>query len=204
MIKLMLKVYVVLIVTTMGAFTCNVNMNNAPTKKTFHKKWYDVWLTYWAEDGAWWGMNGYTIHNSFETGIPIKREEWHNIETEWNNQEDAKWKPCLVGLVWKTKKRNPALKKYIKCLEELNKHTPPLVSKEEWDEYKEWQKVGSKWKPSFFMNDNKKADEIMKKYSELEVYFANYTQNSKKYQKLLNKMPECPVWTAIAAVVPDY
>ena len=23
----------------MGAFDCNVNMDNAPTKKSFHKKW---------------------------------------------------------------------------------------------------------------------------------------------------------------------
>ena len=76
-------------------------------------------------------------------------------------------------------------------MEELEKHIPPLVSKEEWDEYKEWQKTGGKWKPYFFMNDNKKADEIMKKYSELETYFSNYEKNNKKYQKLLKKKTIC-------------
>jgi len=186
----------------MGAFTCNVNMKNAPTKKSFHKKWENI--MHGPGDGAWWGMNGYNLHSSIETGAPMKREEWNKIEEDWNNQKDAKWKPCLVGLVWKTKTRRPALKKFIKCLKELEENPPPLVSKEEWDEYREWQKTGSKWKPHFFMNDNKKADEIMKNYSTLEKYFANYEKNHKKYQKLLKKMPECPVWTAIAAVVPDY
>ena len=186
----------------MGAFECNVNINNAPTKKSLHKKWENV--KYSPGNGSWWGMNGYTLHSSFEKGVPIKREEWDKIETEWNNKKDAKWNPCLVGLVWKTKTRNPALKKFIKCLEELEKHIPPLVSKEEWDEYREWQKTGGKWKPYFFMNDNKKADEIMKKYSELETYFSNHEKNNKKYKKLLKKMPECPVWTTIAAIVPDY
>ena len=186
----------------MGAFTCNIDIANAPTKKFLHKKWEKI--MYSPGDGVWWGMNGYNLHSSFEKGVPIKREEWNKIEKEWNNQEDAKWKPCLIGLVWKTKKRNPALKKYIKCLEELDKHTPPLVSKEEWNEYREWQKTGGKWKPYFFMNDCKKADEIMKKYPELERYFTNYKKNSNKYQKLLKKMPECPVWTAIASVLPDY
>ena len=80
---------------------------------------------------------------------------------------------------------------------------PPVVSKAEFDEYKEWQKVGGKWKPYFFMNDNVKASEIMTKYSELEIYFANYEKNNKKYQKHLKKKPECPVWAAIASVVPE-
>ena len=186
----------------MGAFECNVNVNNAPTKKSLHKKWENV--KYSPGNESWWGMNGYKLHSSFETGVPIKREEWDKIEAEWNNKENAKWSPCLVGLVWKTKTRNPALKKFIKCLEELEKHTPPLVSKEEWDEYREWQRTGGKWKPYFFMIDDKKSMEIMKKYSELETYFADYEKNNKKYQKLLKKIPECPVWTTIAAIVPDY
>ena len=186
----------------MGAYTCNVNMEGAPTKKAFHEKWEKMRCG--PGDGTWWGMNGYNLHSSIETGVPIKREEWDKIETEWNNQKDAKWKPCLVGLVWKTKTRRPALKKFIKWLEELDNIMPPLVSKEEWDEYREWQKTGSRWKPYFFMNDNKKADEIMKKYSELEIYFTNYEKNNKIYKKHMKKKPECPVWTAISAVVPDY
>ena len=186
----------------MGAFTCNVNLKNAPTKESFHKKWKNMMSG--PGDGVWWGMNGYNLHSSIETDNPIKRDEWNKIEEDWNNQKDAKWKPCLVGLVWKTKTRRPALKKFIKCLKELEENTPPLVSKEEWYEYREWQKTGGKWKPHFFMNDNKKAHEIMEKYSTLEEYFSNYEKNIKKYQKLLKKMPECPVWTVIAAVVPDY
>ena len=120
-------------IINMGGYTCNVNMDKAPTTASFHAKWKKMMQG--PGDGAWWGMNGYKIHGSFETGVPIKRGEWDKIEDEWNNQKNAKWEPCLVGLVWKTKKRNPALKKFIKSLEELGKHIPPLVSKEEWDEY---------------------------------------------------------------------
>ena len=184
----------------MGSDICNETLNNAPTKKTFEKIYRDIRDI--PNDREWWGMNGYTYHESFTKGVPLKQGEWDKIETTQNNQEDAKWCAALIGLVWKTKKRTVALKKYIKYLEELEANAPPLVSKEEWDEYLEWQKVGGKWKPYFFMNDWKKADEIMKKYSELETYFANYEKNNKKYQKLLKKKPECPVWTTIAAVVP--
>jgi len=53
------------------------------------------------------------------------------------------------------------------------------------------------------MKDDEKAAEIMGEYTKLETYFANYEKNNKKYQKLLKKMPECPVWTTIAAVVPE-
>lgn len=184
----------------MGAFDCNCNMSNAPTKKSFQKKYKKIRNQ---PDDGWWGMHGYIFHESIKTGIPLKRAEWDKIEKEWNDRKDAKWNPCLVGLVWKTKKRNPALKKFIKCLEELEENTPPRVSKEEWGEYKEWQKVGGKWKPYFFMKDDEKAAEIMGEYTKLETYFANYEKNNNKYQKLLKKMPECPVWTTIAAVVPE-
>lgn len=186
----------------MGAFECNVNIDNTPTKKSLHKKWEKI--KYSPGDGSWWGMNGYKLHSSFETGIPIKQKEWDKIETECNNQENAKWKPALIGLVWKTKTRNPALKKFIVYLDELETHKPPVTTIEEWKEYQEWKKVGGKWKPYFFMNDTEKADEIMKNYEKLETFFANYEKNNKKYQKLLKKKIQCPVWTTVAAIVPDY
>ena len=43
----------------MGAFECNVDMDKAPTKKSFHKKWEKV--MYSPGDGSWWGMNGYNL-----------------------------------------------------------------------------------------------------------------------------------------------
>ena len=184
----------------MGAYTCNVNMDDAPTKKSFHKIWEDISKMPGGE--AWWGMNGYTLHESFTNVAPLKQKDWNVIERESNDKSDAKWNACLVGLVWKTKTRNPALKKFIKWLETLEELTPPIVSKEEFDEYKEWQRVGGKWKPYFFMNDDKKSIEIMTKYSALETYFANYKTNNTKYQKHLKKKPECPVWAVIASVVP--
>ena len=184
----------------MGADTCNVVLTNVPTKKSLHKKWKKIQKL--PDDGEWWGMNGYILHESFKTCKPMKQEQWNKIEKEQNNQEDAKWKPGLVGLVWKTKTRNPALKKFIEWLKKLEDNEPPCTSKEEWNEYREWQKKGGRWKPYFFMNDDGKANEIMNNYSKLEVYFANYEKNNKKYQKLLKKMPECPVYTVVAAVVP--
>ena len=47
----------------------------------------------------------------------------------------------------------------------------PTVSSEEFQEYQIWQCFGLGRKPTWFMTNNKKADEIMFQYKKVQEYY---------------------------------
>ena len=56
-------------------------------------------------------------------------------------------------------------------VKELTTKFIPTVSDEEFQEYQIWQCFGVGHKPSWFMSNDKKADEIMFQYKKVQEYY---------------------------------